>query len=64
MLYFSGGIIEEYHQLLMKFNGTEADFSWHHCIHELFEAQVEQTPEAIAIIYPTNKFIVLLVKNN
>ena len=34
----------------MRFNNTEADFSWNWCIHELFEAQVERTPEASAVI--------------
>jgi amino acid adenylation domain-containing protein len=36
----------------MKFNNTEADFSWNRCIHELFEAQVERTPEVSAVISP------------
>jgi amino acid adenylation domain-containing protein len=36
-------------QLLVEWNSTEADYPRDSCSHELFEAQVERTPEAIAI---------------
>jgi amino acid adenylation domain-containing protein len=36
-------------QLLVDWNSTESDYPRDFCIHELFEAQVEKTPEAIAI---------------
>ena len=36
-------------QLLVEWNSTEADYPRDSCIHELFEAQVERTPETIAI---------------
>ncbi len=40
----------EQHQLLMDWNSTEQDYSFS-CIHQLFEAQVERTPDAIAVIF-------------
>jgi amino acid adenylation domain-containing protein len=39
----------ERHQLLVEWNDTAADYPKDCCIHELFEAQVERTPEAIAV---------------
>jgi amino acid adenylation domain-containing protein len=39
----------ERHQLLVEWNDTAADYPKDSCIHELFEAQVESTPEAIAV---------------
>jgi aspartate racemase len=41
----------ERHQLLVGWNETQADYPEDKCIHELFEAQVEQTPEAIAVVF-------------
>src|SRR3990172_5937896 len=38
-------------QLLVEWNGTKADYPKDKCIHELFEAQVERTPEAIAVVF-------------
>jgi len=40
----------EREQLLMEWNRTEAPFSSEACIHELFEAQVDRTPHAVAIV--------------
>jgi amino acid adenylation domain-containing protein len=37
--------------LLVEWNRTEADFPSAIGVHELFEAQVEKTPEAIALIF-------------
>jgi amino acid adenylation domain-containing protein len=37
--------------LLVDWNATAADYPRERCIHELFEAQVEQTPEALALIF-------------
>jgi amino acid adenylation domain-containing protein len=37
------------HQLLVEWNDTKTDYPKDSCIHELFEAQVEKTPEAIAV---------------
>jgi amino acid adenylation domain-containing protein len=41
----------ERHQLLMEWNNTQADYPKHSCIHHLFEAQVEQTPDAVAVVF-------------
>ncbi|MGH7411975.1 MAG: non-ribosomal peptide synthetase, partial [Candidatus Methylomirabilis sp.] len=40
----------ERHQMLVEWNDTEADYPKDECIHELFEAQVERTPDAIAVV--------------
>ena len=40
---------EEKHQLLVEWNDTVADYPKDSCIHKLFEAQVERTPEAVAV---------------
>jgi amino acid adenylation domain-containing protein len=40
---------EERHQLLVEWNQTEAGYPDENCIHQLFEAQVSKTPEAIAV---------------
>lgn len=37
------------HQLLVEWNSTDAEYPMDRCIHELFEAQVENTPDAIAV---------------
>ncbi|MEX0803651.1 MAG: amino acid adenylation domain-containing protein [Candidatus Binatia bacterium] len=37
------------HQILVEWNDTGADYPKDSCIHELFEAQVERTPDAIAL---------------
>ncbi|MBW4440825.1 MAG: amino acid adenylation domain-containing protein [Plectolyngbya sp. WJT66-NPBG17] len=41
----------ERHQLLFDWNATEANYQQHLCLHQLFEAQVERTPNAIATVY-------------
>ncbi len=41
----------ERHQLLVQWNNTQAEYPKHLCIHQLFEAQVEQTPEAVAVSF-------------
>ncbi|HEX5601381.1 MAG TPA: amino acid adenylation domain-containing protein, partial [Pyrinomonadaceae bacterium] len=41
----------ERQQLLADWNDTSTGFPRDKCIHEMFEAQVMQTPEAIALIY-------------
>jgi amino acid adenylation domain-containing protein len=42
---------QERHQLLVEWNDTAADYPTDKCIHELFEAQVENNPGAIAVIF-------------
>ena len=41
----------ERHQLLVEWNDTFADYPQHMCIHQLFEEQVERTPDATAVIF-------------
>jgi hypothetical protein len=41
----------ERQQLLVIWNQTEAYYSQDKCIHQLFEEQVERTPDAIAIVF-------------
>jgi len=42
---------EERQQLLMEWNDTQADYPQDECIHQLFETQVEQTPESVAVMF-------------
>ncbi|HEC84909.1 MAG TPA: amino acid adenylation domain-containing protein, partial [Thioploca sp.] len=41
----------EQHQLLVEWNDTAAVYPKEKCIHQLFEAQVEQTPDAVAVVF-------------
>ncbi len=41
----------ERQQILVEWNQTQADYPHEKCIHHLFEAQVEQTPEAMAVVF-------------
>ncbi len=41
----------ERQQLLVTWNDTAADYPQDQCAHHLFEAQVERTPEAIAVVF-------------
>jgi amino acid adenylation domain-containing protein len=41
----------ERHQLLVEWNNTQIDYPKNQCIHQLFEAQVERTPDAIAVVF-------------
>ncbi|WP_236144697.1 non-ribosomal peptide synthetase [Nostoc sp. CMAA1605] len=45
----------EQHQLLVEWNKTETKYPQDKCIHQLFEEQVERSPEAIAIVCETEK---------
>ena len=36
---------------LFEWNDTETDFPRDKCVHELFETQVERTPNAVALVY-------------
>jgi amino acid adenylation domain-containing protein/non-ribosomal peptide synthase protein (TIGR01720 family) len=46
---------KERHQLLVEWNDTRADYSSDRCIHQLFESQVERTPDAIAVVFEDQK---------
>ncbi|AUB41610.1 Acyl carrier protein [Nostoc flagelliforme CCNUN1] len=45
----------ERHQLLIEWNDTKRDYPQKQCIHQLFEQQVEHTPDAIALIFGNQK---------
>ncbi|MBN3938519.1 non-ribosomal peptide synthetase [Nostoc sp. NMS9] len=38
-------------KLLIEWNHTQTDYPQQACIHQLFEAQVEKTPDAVALIF-------------
>ncbi|MEO6679066.1 MAG: amino acid adenylation domain-containing protein, partial [Pseudomonas sp.] len=38
-------------KLLVEFNGTDAVYPLEQTVHGLFEAQVERTPDAVAVVY-------------
>ncbi|MBC1235685.1 non-ribosomal peptide synthetase [Nostoc sp. 2RC] len=49
---------KEQHQLLVEFNQTQIPnhkFQITQCIHQLFEAQVEQTPNEVAVVFGHNQ---------
>ncbi|MFL9458774.1 AMP-binding protein [Tolypothrix bouteillei VB521301_2] len=41
--------LEERHQLLLEWNETAVDYPQDKCLHQLFEEQVERTPDAVAV---------------
>lgn len=41
----------EKQQLLVEWNNTKSDYPQDLCIHQLFEAQVERTPDAVAVVF-------------
>ena len=41
----------ERRQLLTDWNSTQSDYSSQSCIHQMFEAQAERTPEAVAVVF-------------
>ncbi|OYD96428.1 non-ribosomal peptide synthetase [Nostoc sp. 'Peltigera membranacea cyanobiont' 210A] len=43
--------VSERHQLLVEWNDTQVDYPQDKCIHQLVEEQVEQTPDAIALVF-------------
>ncbi|MEM7580964.1 MAG: condensation domain-containing protein, partial [Cyanobacteria bacterium P01_A01_bin.80] len=43
----------EKQQLLIDWNHTPANYSSDKCIHQLFEEQVEKTPNEIAVVFPS-----------
>jgi amino acid adenylation domain-containing protein/non-ribosomal peptide synthase protein (TIGR01720 family) len=40
----------EKHQLLVEWNNTKIEYPQGQCVHQLFEAQVEKTPLAVAVV--------------
>jgi len=43
-------------QVLMEWNDTEVEYPQDQCIHELFEAQVERTPDAVAVVFEDHRY--------
>jgi surfactin family lipopeptide synthetase C len=41
----------EIHQQLIEWNNTQTDYPKDKCIHQLFEEQVEKTPDAVAVVF-------------
>ncbi len=41
----------EQQQLLIGWNDTQADYALDECIHQLFEEQVQRTPDAVAVVF-------------
>ena len=41
----------ERHQLLVEWNNTTKEYPFDKCIHQLFEEQVERSPDAIAVVF-------------
>jgi amino acid adenylation domain-containing protein len=41
----------EQHQLLFEWNNTTKDYPHDKCIHQLFEEQVERSPDAVAVVF-------------
>ena len=52
----------ELHQLLVEWNNTQANYPQDRCIHELFENQAIQNPDAIALATP-ERSIALVFEN-
>ena len=44
-------VLPEEHALLERWNDTAAAYPEHLCIHQLFEQQVQRTPDAIALVF-------------
>ena len=41
----------ERRQALYEWNATDAEYPREKCVHELFEEQVEKTPDAVAVVF-------------
>ena len=41
----------ERHQLLVEWNDTQVGYPTDVCLHQLFEAQVERTPDSVAVVF-------------
>src|SRR5215212_8582567 len=42
---------DERHRLLVEWNDTATEYPRDRCVHELFEEQVESTPDAVAVVF-------------
>jgi non-ribosomal peptide synthetase component F len=41
----------EWYQILVEWNNTEANYPKDACLHRLFEAQLERTPDSVAVVF-------------
>ena len=41
----------ERHQLLVEWNNTTKEYPFDKCIHQLFEEQVQKTPQSVAVVF-------------
>src|SRR3990172_9457973 len=48
--------LKEQRQLITEWNDTRREYPGDKSIHELFEAQAERTPEAVAVVFPSPGF--------
>jgi len=46
---------KERHQLLVSWNDTFASYPENKCIHQLFEEQVERTPDAVGVVFESEQ---------
>ena len=42
---------QEVQQMLVSWNATQVDYPREGCLHELFEAQAESSPDAVAVVF-------------
>jgi len=42
---------QELHKIVVEWNDTEANYPKNKCIHQLFEEQVEKTPDSVAVVF-------------
>jgi aspartate racemase len=45
----------ERHQVLIEWNDTDSDYPAHSCVQELFEQQVESSPDAVALLFAAQR---------
>ncbi|MFM2060613.1 MAG: hypothetical protein RLZZ507_283 [Cyanobacteriota bacterium] len=45
----------EIHQQLVEWNNTQSSYPQNKCIHQLFEKQVEKTPDAVAVVFKNDQ---------
>ncbi|MCT7951958.1 amino acid adenylation domain-containing protein [Ancylothrix sp. C2] len=46
---------KEQHQILVEWNQTQADFQKNLCVHQLFEIQAKQRPDALSLVFGEEK---------
>ncbi|MDF5727414.1 MAG: amino acid adenylation domain-containing protein [Rhizonema sp. PD38] len=46
---------QEQYQLLVEWTKTKTDYPINQCIHQLFEAQVQQTPDVVAVVFESEQ---------